>query len=80
MTAGLHERQHKPKREAQVEKSATDQFITAAAAKPRRRLARYQKCQYEGPTAPRDVEEAERRCWIQVFTDLGRNTPTPMGQ
>ena len=35
---------------------------------------------YEGPTAQKDAESAERDRWIALLADLLRSTDTPMGR
>ena len=35
---------------------------------------------FDGPTARRDAEQAERQRWVQILADLLRHSPTPMGE
>ena len=55
-----------------------DQFLVAADLKPRRYLTKWQEAYFEGPTARKDAESAERSRWTSLFADLLRNTTTPM--
>ena len=75
----LHDLQKKAQEVAKLQKSAEDQFLIAAAIKPRRFHARFQKGQFEGTSARQDAEEAERRRWLRTLSDLLKGTPTPMG-
>ena len=59
--------------------AACDQLLVAADIKPRRFKSRLQRSCYEGPTASKDAESAERMRWISLLADLLRNTQTPMG-
>ena len=59
----LHSLEQKKETE-QADKTAADQFIQAASLKPRRFRARYMSTQFDGPSARRDAEEAERNRWI----------------
>ena len=41
---------------------------------------RLERMLFDGPTARRDAEEAERQRWLQILADLLRHSPTPMGE
>ena len=59
--------------------SVVDQLVVAADIKPRRFRTKWQKFCYEGPTARQDSASAERSRWVNLLTDLLRNTDTTMG-
>ena len=60
--------------------SVADQLMIAADIKPRRFRTKWQQVCYEGPTARKDAESAERVRWLSLVADLLRNTDTPMGR
>ena len=64
---------------AAVEKIA-DQLVVAADMRPKRFRTKWQRAIYEGPTARKDAETAERDRWIQLLANLLRSTDTPMGK
>ena len=57
-----------------------DQLVIAADLKPRKFRTRWQRAVYDGPTARKDAELAERERWIQLLANLLRSTDTPMGE
>ena len=57
-----------------------DQLVIAADLKPRKFRTRWQRGVYDGPTARKDAELAERERWIQLLANLLRSTDTPMGK
>ena len=75
----LHFLEQKRKESEQAEKTAADQFIQAASLKPRRFRARYMSTQFDGPSARKDSEEAERSRWISILSEPIKGTATPMG-
>ena len=60
--------------------TAVDQFMVAADLVPRRFRTKWQQAYFEGPTARKDADSAERSRWISLLADLLRNTTTPMGR
>ena len=60
--------------------TAVDQFMVAADLVPRRFRTKWQQAYFEGPTARKDAESAERIRWISLLADLLRNTTTPVGR
>ena len=60
-------------------KQTAAQFQWAAGERPRRCRTRLERSLYDGPSARRDAEEAERQCWLHVLADLVRHSPKPMG-
>ena len=70
----------------QVDQRATeigsigDQLEIAADLKPVKFRTRWQRAVYDGPTARKDVELAERDRWVQLLASLLRSTDTPMGR
>ena len=66
----LHSLEQKRKETEQADKTAADQFIQAASLKPRRFRARYMSTQFDGPSARRDAEEAERNRWIFTLSEI----------
>ena len=58
--------------------SISDQLV--ADLKPRKFRTRWQRAVYDGPTARKDAEAAERDRWIQLLANLLRSTDTPMGK
>ena len=60
--------------------ASVDQLLVAADLKPKRFRTRLQMASFEGPTARKDAESAERSRWITLMADLLRNTATPMGR
>ena len=65
---------------ASVEKSILDQLVIAADLRPKKFRTRWQRIVYDGPTARKDAESAERDRWIQLLASLLRSTDTPMGK
>ena len=65
---------------ASVEKSIADQLVIAADMRPKRFRTKWQRIVYDGPTARKDAETAERDRWIQLLANLLRSTDTPMGK
>ena len=72
---------NKKQRDTQILNSsaASDQLVLAAELKPRR-FRSNQRIVYEGPTARKDLENAERSRWVASLGDLLRHTDTPMGR
>ena len=60
--------------------SISDQVVIAADLKPRRFRTKWQRAFYDGPTARKDAELAERDRWVQLLANLLRSTDTPMGR
>ena len=60
--------------------AASDQLVLAAELKPRKFRSKCQRIVYEGPTARKDLESAERSRWVASLGDLLRHTDTPMGR
>ena len=71
----------KKRRDTQILNSsaASDQLVLAAELKPRKFRSKWQRIVYEGPTARKDMENAERSRWVASLGDLLRHTDTPMG-
>ena len=65
---------------ASVEKSILDQLVIAADMRPKRFRTKWQRIVFDGPTARKDAESAERDRWIQLLANLLRSTDTPMGK
>ena len=65
---------------ASVEVSISDQMVIAAELRPKKFRTRWQRIVYDGPTARKDAESAERDRWIQLLANLLRSTDTPMGK
>ena len=65
---------------ASLEKSIGDQLAIAADIRPKRFRTKWQRAIYDGPTARKDAEAAERDRWIQLLANLLRSTDTPMGK
>ena len=65
---------------ASVEVSISDQMVIAADLRPKKFRTRWQRIVYDGPTARKDAESAERDRWIQLLANLLRSTDTPMGK
>ena len=57
-----------------------DQLVMAADLKPGRFRTKWQQAVYEGPTARKDAESAERERWFALLADLLTSTDTPMGE
>ena len=72
----------KKQRDTQIlhSSAASDQLVLAAELKPRRLRSKWQRIVYEGPTARKDMENAERARWVASLGDLLRHTDTPMGR
>ena len=75
----LHEHKKRKQSELIFAKTVIDQFALAATVKPKRFATRLQASRYQGPSARRDAEQAERARWISALADLLRGSPTPMG-
>ena len=56
-----------------------DQLVIAADMRPKKFRTKWQRAVYDGPTARKDAEAAERDRWIQLLANLLRSTDTPMG-
>ena len=73
-----------PRREADqrtTEKSSIgDQLLIAADLKPRKFRTKWQRAVYDGPSARKDADLAERGRWVQLLANLLRSTDTPMGR
>ena len=65
---------------ASMEKSILDQLVIAADMRPKKFRTKWQRIVYDGPTARKDAESAERDRWIQLLANLLRSTDTPMGK
>ena len=65
---------------ASVEVSISDQMVIAADLRPKKFRTRWQRIVYDGLTARKDAESAERDRWIQLLANLLRSTNTPMGK
>ena len=72
----------KKQRDMQILNSsaASDQLVLATELKPRRFRSKWQRIVYEGPTARKDLDNAERSRWVASLGDLLRHTDTPMGR
>ena len=57
-----------------------DQLVIAADMRPKKFRTKWQRAIYDGPTARKDAEAAERDRWIQLLANLLRSTDTPMGK
>ena len=57
-----------------------DQLAIAADIRPKRFRTKWQRAIYDGPTARKDAEAAERDRWLQLLANLLRSTDTPMGK
>ena len=57
-----------------------DQLVIAADMRPKKFRTKWQRAVYDGPTARKDAEAAERDRWIQLLANLLRSTDTPMGK
>ena len=55
-----------------------DQLAIAADIRPKRFRTKWQRAIYDGPTARKDAEAAERDRWIQLLANLLSSTDTPM--
>ena len=66
--------------QASVELSISDQLAIAADVRPKKFRTKWQRIVYDGPTARKDAESAERDRWIQLLANLLRSTDTPMGK
>ena len=77
----LHERE-KMKHEEGQHSSSNKRLHSqwAASERPRKFRTRLERSLYDGPTARRDAEEAERQRWLHILADLVRHSPTPMEQ
>ena len=60
--------------------SISDQLLIAADIRPKKFRTKWQRAVYDGPTARKDAELAERDRWIQLLANLLRSTDTPMGK
>ena len=67
------------KDQACEEKAAVDTFV-AASVPPTRYKSRLHFASFQGPTARKDAEEAERQRWLQLLANLIVGTDTPMGR
>ena len=65
---------------ASMEKSIVDQLVIAADMRPKKFRTKWQRIVYDGSTARKDAESAERDRWIQLLANLLRSTDTPMGK
>ena len=72
----------KKRRDTQILNSsaASDLLVLAAELKPRKFRSKWQRIVYEGSTARKDMENAERSRWVASLGDLLRHTDTPMGR
>ena len=50
--------------------SIADQLVIAADLKPRKFRTKWQRAVYDGPTARRDAELAERERWVQLLANI----------
>ena len=66
--------------QALTSSAASDQQVLAAELKPRKFRSKWQRIVFEGPTARKDMEDAERARWVASLGDLLRHTDTPMGR
>ena len=57
-----------------------DQLVMATDMRPKKFRTKWQRAIYDGPTARKVVEAAERDRWIQLLANLLRSTDTPMGK
>ena len=67
-------------RRATVAGTIADQLVIAADVRPKKFRTKWQRAIYEGPTARKDAEAAERDRWTQLLANLLRSTDTPMGK
>ena len=65
---------------AAVAGTIADQLVIADDMRPKRFRTKWQRAIYDGPTARKDAEAAERDRWIQLLANLLRSTNTPMGK
>ena len=75
----LHRKSVEHKEKVDVQKTAQDQLVLAAAQPPRRFSSRLQRSAFQGPNARREAEERERERWISLLGQLIRGSQTPMG-
>ena len=68
----LHDREKGKYEEEEVVQQTAAQFQWAAGERPRRYRTLLGRSLYDGPTARRDAEEAERQRWLRVLADLAR--------
>ena len=73
-------RRESSEHQASVEVSISDQLAIAADVRPKKFRTKWQRIVYDGPTARKDAESAERDRWIQLLANLLRSTDTPMGR
>ena len=66
--------------QALTSSAASDQLVLAAELKPRKFRSKWQRIVFEGPTARKDMEDAERARWVASLGNLLRHTDTPMGR
>ena len=78
-TALITFRRESDHRAAEASKIA-DQLVIAADVRPKKFRTKWQRAIYDGPTARKDAEAAERDRWIQLHANLLRSTDTPMGK
>ena len=67
-------------RQAAERGTIRDQLMVAADVRPRKFRAKWQRAVYDGPTARKDAEAAERERWVLLLGNLLRPTDTPMGK
>ena len=60
------------------EQSASELFVTAAAAPPSKFRSRLHFARFHGPTARKDSEESERQRLLQLLANLVVGTDTPI--
>ena len=60
--------------------SISDQLVIAADLRPKKFRTRWQRAVYDGPTARKDAEAAERDRWIQLLSNLLRSSETLIGK
>ena len=58
--------------------TTADQLVIAADMRPKKFRTKWQRAIYDGPTARKDAEAAERDRWIHLLANLLRSTDTPM--
>ena len=63
-----------------VVSTVSEQLLVAADIRPKKFRTRLQRALYEGPTARKDAEIAERERWVYLLANLLRSTETPMGK
>ena len=66
--------------QALTSSAVSDQLVLTAELKPRKFRSKWQRIVFEGPTARKDMEDAERARWVASLGDLLRHTDTPMGR